>query len=61
VTDPVVVDGDGVHLYLIEEEEVRTPEGDQKDEIEQTAFNNWYQAKKETFTITRDVSFDTTG
>jgi parvulin-like peptidyl-prolyl isomerase len=58
VTDPVVVDGDGVHLYLVRDEEVRTPEGDQKAELEGSAFANWYQEQKKAFTITRDVSFD---
>jgi hypothetical protein len=57
VTDPVVVDGDGVHLYLVEEEQTRAPEGEQKDELEQSAFSNWYEARKAAFTITRDASF----
>jgi parvulin-like peptidyl-prolyl isomerase len=60
VTDPVVVDGDGVHLYLVRDEEVRTPEGDQKTELESSAFSNWYQEQKKEFTITRDISFDGT-
>lgn len=60
VTDPVVIDGDGVHLYLVREEAVRAPEGDQKTEIESSAFSNWYQEKKKEFTITRDISFDGT-
>jgi parvulin-like peptidyl-prolyl isomerase len=57
VSEPVVVDGDGVHLYLVEAEETRTPEGAQKQELEQSAFSNWYQAKKESFQIDRDPNF----
>lgn len=55
VTDPVVVDGDGVRLYLVHEEVTRAPEGEQKDAIEASAFTNWYEAKKAAFTIERSI------
>lgn len=61
LTDPVAVDGDGVHLYRVLEEETRTPEGDQRDAIEQSAFTNWYQAKKAGFDITRDAALTGAG
>jgi parvulin-like peptidyl-prolyl isomerase len=61
VTDPVVVEGDGIHLYKILEEATRTPTGEQKQTLENKAFNNWYEAKKAAFTITREAAGSTTG
>ena len=61
ITDPVSVDGDGVHLYKVLAEENREPEGEQRDSIEASAFSNWYAAKKEGFEITRDVDFSAAG
>ena len=61
ITDPVVVDGDGVHLYKILAEETRTPEGEQKSTLEQGAFSNWYAARKEAYDISREVDFSATG
>ncbi|MDQ6795370.1 MAG: peptidylprolyl isomerase [Chloroflexota bacterium] len=58
-SDPVVIDGDGIHIYKVLEEATRTPDGDQKATLEQSAFTNWYDAKKATFTIRRDVGFST--
>ncbi len=55
VSDPVSVDGDGVHLYFVHEEVTRAPEAEQKDAIEASAFSNWYEAKKAAFTIERHV------
>jgi parvulin-like peptidyl-prolyl isomerase len=60
VTDPVVVANDGVHIYKIEEEATRTPTGEQKDTLEQNAFNNWYDGKKADFTIKRELDFSST-
>ncbi|MFL5680044.1 MAG: peptidylprolyl isomerase [Chloroflexota bacterium] len=57
ISDPVVVDTDGIHVYKILEQAERTPEGDQKDTLESTAFANWYDAKKAAFTVRRDVDF----
>ncbi len=57
LTEPIAVDGDGVHLYRVLDEATREPDPDQRDRIEQTAFNNWYQAKKAAFDIKREVSF----
>ena len=61
VTDPIVVDGEGIHLFLVTKEETRTPEGDQKDALEGEAFPNWYAAKKATFDIKRELDFTSTG
>jgi parvulin-like peptidyl-prolyl isomerase len=58
-TDPVAIDSDGIHIYKVLEEATRTPDGDQKVTLEQSAFSNWYDAKKAAFTIRRDVDFST--
>lgn len=57
ISDPVTVAGEGVHLYRVMSEETRTPEGEQKQTLENGAYTNWYAAKKEGFEITRDPSF----
>jgi parvulin-like peptidyl-prolyl isomerase len=60
VTDPVVVEGEGVHLYKILEEATRTPTGEQKDTLEAQAFNHWYAGKKAGFAIKRDIDLSGT-
>ena len=57
ITQPVVIEGDGIHLFLVTKEETRTPEGDQAETLENEAFSNWYQARKAAIEITRDDSF----
>jgi len=51
VSDPIEVDGDGIYLYRILDEETRTPEGEQLETLKATAFSNWYADKKATFDI----------
>jgi parvulin-like peptidyl-prolyl isomerase len=51
VSDPIEVDGDGIYLYRILDEETRTPEGEQLETLKATAFSNWYTDKKATFDI----------
>jgi parvulin-like peptidyl-prolyl isomerase len=53
----VSVDGDGLYLFKVLEEEVRTPEGSQLEELRATAFSDWYTAKKDAADITRDAAF----
>lgn len=60
LTDPVVIDNDGIHLYKVLEAATRTPQGDQKQTLEEQAFANWYEAKKAAFDVRRDVDFSTT-
>jgi parvulin-like peptidyl-prolyl isomerase len=60
ITSPVAVDGDGVHLYEVEEEQTREPDADQKAKLESSAFTNWYSAKKADYQITRDPSLSGT-
>jgi parvulin-like peptidyl-prolyl isomerase len=51
VSDPIEVDGDGVYLYRVLDEETRTPEGEQLDTLKATAFSNWYTDRKTEFKI----------
>ena len=56
-TTPVVtVENDGLYLFKVLGEEVRTPEGRQLDQLRSTAFSDWYNAKKDAVTIVRDQS-----
>jgi parvulin-like peptidyl-prolyl isomerase len=57
ITTPVVIEGEGIHLFLVTKEETRTPDAEQAETLENEAFSNWYQAKKTAFVITRDDSF----
>jgi hypothetical protein len=50
----VVIEGEGAYLYKVFEEETRTPEGRQAEEIRASAFADWYQLKKSEVTIERD-------
>jgi len=52
-TAVVNVEGDGLHLYKVLAEEVRTPEGRQLEEIRASAFADWYEAKKDAVLIDR--------
>jgi parvulin-like peptidyl-prolyl isomerase len=53
----VTVDGEGLYLFKVLAEEVRTPEGRQLEEIRASAFSDWYTAKKEGAEIVRDPAF----
>jgi parvulin-like peptidyl-prolyl isomerase len=55
VADPVKVDGDGAYIVKVIAEETRTPEGDQKQTLEDDAFTNWYAAQKKAFDVKRDI------
>lgn len=63
ISEPVSIDGDGVYLFKVTEEQTKAPDADQKAAIESSAFSTWYQQKKADFTITRDpsISSATTG
>jgi len=56
VSDPLTVPKEGIYLFLVNKEETRTPDADQKATIESTAFPTWYAKQKATSTITRDPS-----
>jgi len=51
VADPIEVDGDGIYLYRVLDEETRTPEGEQLEILRSSAFSTWYAEKKEGFEI----------
>jgi parvulin-like peptidyl-prolyl isomerase len=50
------VENDGIYLFKVFAEEVRTPEGRQLEELKSTAFSKWYEAKKSAAIIERDES-----
>jgi len=53
-TGVVTVADDGLYLYKVLGEEVRTPEGRQLEELRSTAFSDWYNDKKGAAKIERD-------
>jgi len=53
-SDVVSVENDGLYLYKVLAEEVRTPEGRQLEELRSTAFSDWYNEKKGAAEIVRD-------
>jgi parvulin-like peptidyl-prolyl isomerase len=56
-TTPVVtVENDGLYLFKILAEEVRTPEGRQLEQLRSTAFSDWYDARKDAVEIDRGDS-----
>jgi parvulin-like peptidyl-prolyl isomerase len=57
VSEPLVVEGDGIYLIKVVEEATRTPDADQKATLEQSAFQNWYEAQRLGFDIKREVEF----
>jgi parvulin-like peptidyl-prolyl isomerase len=58
VSDPLKVDGDGTYLFLVNKEETREPDADQKQTLENTVFTDWYTKQKANFTVQRDVATD---
>ena len=52
----VNVTGDGLYLFKVLGEEVRTPAGRQLETLRSTAFSTWYTAKKAAAAIVRDES-----
>jgi parvulin-like peptidyl-prolyl isomerase len=52
VSEPVE-GADGIHLYLVEQEQVRPLDAEQKALIEEAAFPNWYIGEKDAFEIHR--------
>jgi parvulin-like peptidyl-prolyl isomerase len=54
VSDPLTVPGEGIYMYQVSKEETRAPEGEQKANLEQTAFSIWYSRLKGDYDIVRD-------
>ena len=55
-TDPIGVVGDGLYLFKVLAEEVRTPDRRQLEVLRSTAFADWYKVKKAAAEIVRDES-----
>jgi parvulin-like peptidyl-prolyl isomerase len=53
-TAVVTVENDGLYLFKVLAEEVRTPEGRQLEALRTSAFTNWYITKKDAAEIVRD-------
>ena len=45
-SDALVVDGDGSYLFLVDKEETREPDAEQKSALENSAFGDWYADQK---------------
>jgi parvulin-like peptidyl-prolyl isomerase len=54
VSDPLTIEGDGVYLFLVNDEQTREPDAIQKAALETAAFSTWYTTQKAGFDITRD-------
>lgn len=55
-SEVVAVAGDGTYLFKVLEEETRTPDGRQREELTSSAFTTWYAGKKAAVVITREPS-----
>ena len=54
LSDPLKIDGDGVYLFQVSDEQTREPDATQKAALEASAFSTWYATQKKAFDITRD-------
>jgi parvulin-like peptidyl-prolyl isomerase len=54
VSDPLVIPGDGMYIFLVSKEETRAPDAEQKAQLEGSAFSRWYSTQKAAYDITRD-------
>ena len=59
VSDPLVIAGDGLYLFLVSAEETRAPDAEQRASLLSSAFPTWYSAQKAGYGISR--SPDVTG
>ncbi len=60
-SEVVAVAGDGTYLFKVLDEETRTPEGRQREELTSSAFTTWYAGKKAAVVITRNDSIANSG
>jgi parvulin-like peptidyl-prolyl isomerase len=56
VSEPLVIEGEGLYLYLVAREETREPDAAQREILETSAFPIWYSRQKERFEITREAA-----
>lgn len=50
----LVVDGEGIYMFLVAKEETRAPDAEQKAALETSAFSIWYSKEKANAVIERD-------
>ena len=50
----LVVDGEGIYMFLVSKEETREPDAEQKAALETSAFSIWYSKEKANAVIERD-------
>ena len=55
LTEIVDIKSDGLYLFTVLEEKTAEPDADQLKTIKASAFSNWYKAKKDAVTITREL------
>ncbi len=56
VSSVLNVDGDGVYLFWVAEEQTKVPDGAQADSIKSNAFSSWYTPERAKYTIWQDPS-----
>jgi hypothetical protein len=54
VSEPYVVPDEGIYLFLVNREETREPDDEQRAALEGSAFPLWYSEQKARFDISRD-------
>jgi parvulin-like peptidyl-prolyl isomerase len=54
VSSVLNVDGDGVYLFWVAEEQTKVPDGAQADSIKSSAFSSWYTPERAKYTIWQD-------
>jgi parvulin-like peptidyl-prolyl isomerase len=54
-SDALVVDGQGISIFLVSREETREPDAEQRRQIENTAFSIWYSKQKADAEISREA------
>ena len=59
LSTPLKIDGDGVYLFQVSEEQTREPDATQKAALEASAFSTWYSTQKQAFDISRDPAIST--
>ncbi|HEY5630222.1 MAG TPA: peptidylprolyl isomerase [Candidatus Limnocylindrales bacterium] len=57
VSSVLNVDGDGVYLFWVAEEQTKAPDGAQADTIKANAFSSWYTPERQKYTIWQDPAF----
>jgi parvulin-like peptidyl-prolyl isomerase len=56
VSSVLNVDGDGIYLFWVAEEQTKAPDGTQADGIKSNAFSAWYTPERAKYTIWQDAA-----